>query len=207
MNLDKFDGDVLQSMTSEHLPMWKLIRIGCKMQNKGRPSSSGQWLVIDQNIGGDLLPRLFISLPFEDFCASGGVPYLCLEKQNVKLFVTFVQSPDARKPSSNCVSRTTVTYWQMIVSNVSIVRLFDCRAICSTELGETNCHPGGGICSLIQTIHQLGHTSDNFLPDMLCGIAWGGAWWCFQKCLFETLTASSGAINRDDSPLAATGHI
>ena len=54
-------------MTSEHLPMWKLIRIGCKMQNKGRPSSSGQWLVIDQNIGGDLLLRLFIS--FQD-CSS-----------------------------------------------------------------------------------------------------------------------------------------
>ena len=107
-------GDVLQSMTSELLPKWKLISIAkCKTRVV---QAGGQWLlVIDQNIGEDLLSKivhlsahLWISAPREGFLSLFGEA-ACL----VKLFVTRLQSDipaDPRKPSSNCVSLRLSTF-------------------------------------------------------------------------------------------------
>ena len=38
------------------------------------------------------------------------------------------------------------------------------------------------------------------LQPALCGIAWRGAWWCFQMCLFAA--SASAAINREGLPPA-----
>ena len=111
-------------------------------------------------------PRLFISRPICGFLRLGR-GFLSLFGEAaclVKLFVTRLQSDipaDPRKPSSNCVSLqlSSLDKW-LSLPMFQLFQLFDCTAICSTMSGETNCHPAAaGICSLIWTIHQLGHTS------------------------------------------------
>ena len=109
----------------------------------------------------------------------------------VKLFVTWnLKISLARKPSSNCVSLQLSIVDK---SSAPMFQLFNCSIAPSFVFSETDCHPRGGF-SLIWTNWELGHSvfmSTTFfevgcmLWDLLSsklsvGIAWKGAWGCFQ---------------------------
>ena len=104
-------------------------------------------------------------IAFQDFpslhlgiSAPRELPYLCLEEQHVKLFVTRNLTslrPESHPPivfPRHCLLLTNRPLPMFQLFNCSIAQPFVRRS------GETNCHPRG-ICSLISRIQENGHSS------------------------------------------------
>ena len=178
--------------------MWKLIRIAkCKTRVI---QAGGQWLVIDQNIGEDRSPRLFISpsahlwisAPGEGLlifvCRSSSCETVCHSQSDIGLM------PAKAIFFQLCFS-PTVSFWQMIVgANVSIVQLFDCTAICSTvRWNELSSKRRNLLIDLNNPPTRL------HFPDFLREIAWNERVRMFRKVFVEGLNVCMlAAINRDE---------